>query len=274
MNKLLEGVKDIQEKGTGFKKPEKSVESNITKIAVLPDVHCPENIGLEPVYRYIHDLKPNYLVLLGDFMDEGGISRHNKNNNRDLEGKRLLEDVRKGNEILDNLDRSIPKKCKKVYVRGNHEEWLDQHCNEFAYLDGVLDLASLLKLKKRKYEVTSLNIPYRIGKYLIFVHGLYTGMHHAKKHALGYKSSIIYGHLHDIQTHTEVSPYDRGDFIAGFCMGCLCNKNPKFMKNRPDNWVNGFGTVYINNDTDYFNVYTTTIVNGSFIGPDGKYYEG
>ena len=75
------------------------------------------------VMKFCQDFKPDTLVLGGDMLDCGAISRHNHGKPGRVEGMRLLSDAegcREGYiEPLAQLDVK-----RKVYIIGNHEDWL------------------------------------------------------------------------------------------------------------------------------------------------------
>ena len=75
--------------------------------------------------------------------------------------------------------------------------------------------------------------------------------------------------MHDIQTHTIYSPIDVEEKVVAKSIGCLCELNPSYMRNKPSRWVHAFNTAYVRDDGT-FNDYTTVITRGRFIAPDGK----
>ena len=108
------------------------------------------------------------------------------------------------NKILDQIDEIVPR-ANKYFVIGNHEMWVYGWIAESPEARHELaDLNFHLGFKKRKYKIIPFNKFMSLGK-LKITHGLYTGMHHAKKHVDMMGKSILYGHLHDIQTYSKVS---------------------------------------------------------------------
>ena len=115
------------------------------------------------------------------------------------------------------------------------------------------------------------NVPFKAGPNLVYIHGTYTNEFHAKKTVLAYHSSVIYGHLHTIQTHMLVSPIDSDKFYKASCVGCLCHLNPHYNRNRPNAWVNGFSYAYVDKKTGTFNDFTPIIVKGNFWAEGRRY---
>ena len=90
---------------------------------------------------------------------------------------------------------------------------------------------------------------------------MYTGQHHAKKHVESYGRSIVYGHVHDVQSHIKVSPIDVKDKHIGLSLGCLAYKNPHYMRNRPNNWSHALGVGMVRSDGN-FNIDPVIICDG------------
>jgi len=77
-----------------------------------------------------------------------------------------------------------------------------------------------------------------------------------------HSKSVAYAHTHDVQLFTKSFSDDAG-FHSAQSIGCLCNKAPEFMRGRGNNWVNGFGILYVREDGNY-NLYVPIIINGKF----------
>jgi hypothetical protein len=70
--------------------------------------------------------------------------------------------------------------------------------------------------------------------------------------------NIIYGHTHDA-IKSVVSHLD-GPKMA-HSMGCLCDMNKEFLKNRSTNWTHNMGILDIYKD-GFFNLNVMTIIEG------------
>lgn len=240
-------------------------------VVELFDMHVPFNIPLEPVFKYLEDLKKEYwkldLVLGGDQLDLAAISHWNKDNRRVVEGMRLQDDIDKMNAILDRLD----KIClgDKYWFMGNHEDWMNQFVDQYPALEGVLDLEKMLRLKERGYKIIPINKYVKIGKFY-YIHGITTSAYHARATVQRVGRTVIYGHCHNVQSFTVCSPIDSRDIHRGISMPCLCTLQPLYGKNRQNNWSNGFGVSFINGDICQHHI--IDIFNNRFIGLNGRGY--
>lgn len=234
---------------------------------VTADHHVPEQNepALRAIYQLMDDVAFDGHIILGDFMDMGPIGHWNKNKKKSMEMKRLKEDYIVGNAILDEFDKRLKDGAEKFYFYGNHEDWYFQLIEEMPALEGLLDPKEELHLVERGYTVyTQLNYIKKMGK-LNLTHGMYTPMHYVKKHIDEFKSNIMFGHLHSPRMRFE-SAVGHEVAMAGYCLGCLCDMNPNYMKNRPNKWAHGFGIIYFYDDgSGQFDVDLKRIVKGKFV---------
>lgn len=235
------------------------------------DVHHPyHNKKLwENILKVCKKCQPDYFVFGGDNMDMDSVNHWeiDKGNKRGMEGKRLRKSYDTfQTEILDEIEKVLPDYCRKIYMYGNHEEFIERYIDKIPELEGFAEIERNLNLKE--WEI----IPYRqtvkVGK-IYFHHGEYTGIHHANKMVQTFGRNIVYGHCHTFQVHTSVTPIDSQAHSA-YSMPCACDINPGYMKNRPSAWVNGFGSFYIHPDKN-FNIFPIISSNGHFVF-QGEYY--
>lgn len=216
---------------------------------VLNDIHIPnENRkALSCALQAIKHIKPNGITLNGDIMDCGVFSRHDrhklpKSTWTDSQFyKASAYDYRRMEVFLDAIDAAAPR-ARKRYELGNHEVWLQDFIAESPITRvPKFSLEHRLALKKRKYRVYGYNDFMRLGK-LYVTHGIYTGQNHAKKHLQEMGASILYGHLHNIEVASKVTPAKTSHMA--WANGCLCNMNPAYLRNKPQNWNHSFAVVY------------------------------
>lgn len=246
----------------------------VRRALVLPDIHHPyQNKGcMKAIFSWLKDYghKLDYLVLLGDQMDMEPISHWLDGQIRVLENKRLINDYKSfDHDILTPLERAINPKCKKVFFIGNHEDWVRQAIDRNPQNEGFWEVETNLRLPERGWEVIPLNGTYQLGK-LWLMHGIYTNQYHARKMVDVFCRSIAYGHTHDCQEHTKIVPIDVTDVHKAKSIGCLCDKNPDYMKNKPNRWVHAFMEVDLSPNGD-FTEHTINIINGKFRW-NGKIY--
>lgn len=248
------------------------------RLVSLFDVHVPDNIDLKPVLNFIKDFKPHIITIPGDFLDLDMLSKWSQ---RRLEY--FLEDeprekydymIDKGNEILDKIDKTMAKdNAEKDYIIGNHEDRLTKLLQQFAdkkrtILDAY-DYVRDLRLKERGYNVHSFNQYVKKGR-IYLMHGNIMSKYHAEKMGNIWGKNVRYGHTHDIQSFSIVSPIDHHERIAQSC-GCLCKMNPTYMRSRSHKWQNALYTAHIN-PSGSFTEHLSKIVSGKFFRAEGKTY--
>ena len=216
--------------------------------------------------RFLEDFKPNILIDGGDHLDLSYISSFNKDKLLLLEGKRLKKDF----DLLNAELAALRQSCDRMlFLEGNHEERLRRAVEKQPLLQGMAELEANVNFKELAIEYYPLDKqPVKIGK-LHFLHGTYTGIHHAKKHLLRYMGNVTYGHVHEFQSHYHGIPL-RNDEMGATSIGILSSKSPDYLKGRPSHWQNGFAVIYFGDG--YFNQYNIIMTKGKFIF-NGKEYK-
>jgi len=236
----------------------KNIEG-IIKVVELPDLHYPNHINLEPVFYFIQDYQPDYVILLGDGMDFESISPWMENKKVQISGADLRGEYEGfKNEILYNLTP-----YKKVWLSGNHERWVDLAIKENPNTRGYWEIYNNIDMNIEDILLLPFeNSELMLGN-LVVMHGRYTVEWHAKKTAYVYAPySVVYCHTHDCQKFTKKTMVGHHPQMAE-AIGCLCHKNPNYMKNQPNNWINAFGVTEFY-DKGLFNHQTIHIVNNKF----------
>ena len=237
------------------------------------DQHVPEyNISAnKALFKLMEDIKFDGFRIVGDFMDMSPISHWNENKRKTLEAQRLKEHYIIGNVLLDEYDKRLPKNCDKAYFWGNHEDWYNQLLEKMPVLEGLLNPNDELHLKERGYKIyDNVNHIERIGR-LSVCHGMYATINAVRKHIQEFKTNVLFFHTHRIGSRSESSPA-KEIAIIGYNGACLCNKNPDFLKNKPNKWSHGFAIVYYM-PNGYFYVENIRIIKGRFVY-NGKIYDG
>lgn len=250
-------------------------DQDIKMIVLLPDLHHPHHdvFAWRAVLKFLARYQPNEANLLGDAMNMDAVDHwlRDKGNLRALEGKRLISGYSWfDQDVLTKIEEVVPS-AHKVYMGGNHEDWINIVVNKDPSLEGLVEPEIVLNLAQRGWEW----IPYmvekhgqvtrgikRYGKLLVF-HGTYANKYHAAKTADMFSKSCAYGHTHDLQSYTKVTVDDFRGYHTAQSIGCLCEMSPAFMKGRQNRWVNAFGILYVRPDGMY-NLYTPVIVKGKF----------
>ena len=250
----------------------------IKKSVLLPDIHYPfqDKPSMKAVFQFLRWFNPDEVILLGDAMDMTAASHwlEDKKLHKTMENKRISKEY-KGfdQEILTPIERIVSPKCKKIYMGGNHEDWINQMVEEKPTLEGSLEPDEVLHLKERGWKWIPYLIAdengntrlgtYKIGKLLVF-HGLYTNKYHAAKTAETFSCSVAYGHTHDRQIYTKVHIDNPRSFHTAQSIGCLCQKAPAYLRGKANRWVNALGIVYSLPD-GYYDLYVPIIIKGRFI---------
>lgn len=246
---------------------------------IYNDVHFPyeDKQSLSCLYQTIYVLRDKIdgVVANGDIIDWGTFSRHDIYQppkcfytDEDFLKKSSVEYAAAENH-LDMIDYLVPK-AEKFWLFSNHDDWLFSFIEKSpASREQLFGYETRLHLSKRGWKKYRYNDFLRLGK-LRITHGIYAGSNHAKKHVDSVGKSVLYGHLHDIQVYSKVTP--EKDTHMAWCNGCLCNLNPDYMRNRPQNWSHGFAIVYLWPNGD-FQVDIKRINNGRVV-VDGKLIEG
>ena len=256
------------------KKPAKD-EKPFKTYLVVADTHIPyvNESATKAVLKLMDDVTFDGFILLGDFMDMTPISHwlQDKKQNKSLENKRMKDDYIEGNKLLDEFDKRLPKNCDKIYFYGNHERFYYDLIEKFPALDGMFEPKTELNLAERGYTVyDKINHIEKLGR-LNFCHGMYHTQNYVKAHIDKFMTNVLHADIHSPRFRLAPSPA-REIAIAGYCIGCLCDLNPDFMRNKPSRWAHGFGVVYFY-ENGFFDVDIKRLVKGKFIY-NNKLYDG
>ncbi len=239
------------------------------RICALFDLHIPYHINLAPVMRFIEDFKPTTIILGGDVHEFGAVSHWVCDQSRALDFGTIKEAYNQiDKEIIVPLGK-VARKASKIYLTGNHEDWLRKASEADPNLRGYVELEKNIK---GDWKILPLNVPYKASRHLYYLHGVYTNLYHARKHVEAYQKTILYGHCHDTQSYTHISPIDVKHVIKGQSCGCLCHMNPAYMKNKPQKWVNAISIAYVEEKTGFFWDYLIYIIDGRFVW-NGRIYK-
>jgi predicted phosphodiesterase len=195
---------------------------DILKSVLLFDIHHPNHdlACMDAVNQFLADYQPDEIVYGGDQLSLDVVSTWNKNKPKLVEKERIKKDCEKfDKEVLKRHERICPD-ARRVFMYGNHEERLRWFVEQIPAVEGLVEVENVLQLQDRGYIVIPFNEVYRIGK-LRVVHGFYWNVYHASKTAQAFESNVAYGHVHDHQTFTKISPVDRNDYHMATSIPCL-----------------------------------------------------
>jgi hypothetical protein len=200
-------------------------------------LHDPKALDLALAIAADH--KPAAFVCGGDMLDCGPISHWNENHPGKIEGEKLLAHIESfKRDVLTPFTRTLAKGARKIWLRGNHEDWIEEFVDKHPALEGLLDLPTLLGL--HDWECYPIGGVAKVGK-VYFMHGdtIRGGMYVAKRAVEEYGRSVRFGHHHTYQAHTMTSAVDSKDIKTGVAVPCLCNKAPGYMDHKPNRWLQG-----------------------------------
>jgi len=233
------------------------------------DMHYPyqNQEAMNILLEFTKDFQPDYFLLMGDQMDMDSISYYNSNKPKLTEGKRLKREY-KGfqHKVLNPLDIILDDQCKRYFFIGNHEYRVDRLIESSPQYEGFIEVESNLDLEK--YRVIPFNDTINIGE-MYFLHGVYWNKYHAEKNARIYGKHVFNWHVHTNQVYTMHSPINRLP-RQGVSVGCMCDKNPDWMRGKPNAWVNQFMYFYLFGNGSFM-YYTPIILNGRAMINDKLY---
>lgn len=240
-----------------------------------PKYHAP-TVGA--AMAFLKENPVDGFIFGGDQLDLECISHHTKGRplyrtrkayTNDIEGFRA--------DILDPLERVLPKKAEKVWIIGNHERFEFDLIEEHPELDGAIDHVKLLQLVERGWEIIPLGHRKKLGE-LNVIHGEIltgignqAGMYPSRKAVELYSGNVVAGHTHSPQMFTKVSPVENKKKWQAHIMPIAGATNPGYLRNRPTAWLNGLGIVELHSN-GFFNFYPVIVLDGVF-SYGGRMYE-
>lgn len=242
------------------------------------DIHEPfhDKNCAEAFCALMEDLKPDGLIVAGDFTDLFEVSSHNKRSVLALSDKRIATTWKVGRELLEQYTTAAGKSCKqRHFLRGNHEDrldrWLQTGDNAVFEGDDAVDLAKRLDLAGygfTDHPDTGSGSTVQLG-HLLVTHGQWCTKNHAKKHLDEYQHSVMYGHTHRPQVH-YAGGWGTQRVAVGLGHMALPDSQAMSYKKTPSDWVQGFALVYVFPDGS-FNINPINFWQGQFVHANRVY---
>lgn len=213
---------------------------NIETTVVFGDVHGVyyDKKAWSILLQVIDDIKPDRVIINGDFMDCYSISSFDKDPSRDFN---LQDEYEQANTLLDELGRVHTGKT--VFVYGNHcarqKRNIWKNTPEYDCIP-ELTIEGKLHLEERGFEVVKpkgKDAYYQLGKIKVghFNKAAQASAYTEKWLVDKYGCCIVQGHSHRLGKHYKTM---NGDTIVGVGSGCLCDLNPEYVSD--PNWQQGF----------------------------------
>lgn len=248
----------------------------ITRIVVLPDIHTPneETKALKPIFSFLKFYKPDIFIQLGDFSDWDSVSSFEVRKEKDIQT--IETEIKAANKLLDQIDATLPKKCKKVMLGGNHEDRYEKfRANNgfFLSIRRMKDFTSWqeeYQLKKRGWEAHDYGKHFTVGK-IVFTHGWFAAGSAAKKMAECFPGrSVIFGHTHRHLLYTCAD--EKGLPIESESLGTLSKFDLAYLKGKPPiDWVHMFMAIDMMPDGSYTK-HAINVIDGKFVS-HGKIFQ-
>ena len=238
------------------------------KTLLLSDPHFPYH-NVKAITSAIGEGKRqgvSRIILNGDTIDFYQISRFNK----DPRMRQLVSTPEKDGELdmvkdfLYELRDHFPT-AEIIWKDGNHDErlfaYLMAHAKELIGLES-LTIPALLDFLPLRIEYVTDKRPILLGKNNI-IHGheypmaVIGPVNPARGLFLRAKTNAVCGHHHQVSEHSE--PNLKGELIACWSTGCLCELHPPYMP--LNKWAHGFAI-------------QTTAPDGSFEMDNKKIIDG
>lgn len=232
-------------------------------IVALPDVHLehcrPPHESYLAVKSFASEIKPDIVIILGDFLELPCFNHHNRKKARLFEGKRFALDV---DLARRELDFWLSVSGRVAYIEGNHELWAQRFVEEVPQMEGVVDLPRQLRLDELGISWTPHGQILSVGR-VNFTHGWSASKYCAAAHLQEVGDHLFFGHTHTLQVHAARVGAGREPYIAA-SIGCLCDRNPHYLRGKPNRWVNAFAVIEVMPDGTFTPI-IPTIVNGQFV---------
>lgn len=214
-------------------------------------------------------LKPQIIVIMGDFIDCFAISSYSKDPTRAVGLTKEVEITKKKLAELNSLNAK-----QKIYIEGNHEDRLKRYLQDKApELFDFVDLNKILELDQNKWQ----HVPYKeaiqLGKLWITHDTGSTGRYTTYKALDVFQHPVVIAHSHRIAYAVEGNA--TGEAIVGAQFGWLGDVNKVDYMHRIRalrEWTLGFGIGYLQRTTGYVTLVPVPLINYNVV-VEGKLYK-
>jgi len=253
---------------SSFLAPVKTVSKKT--YVIVSDVHVPSHSvpAVQAVGALMRDIKPDGLIVNGDFLDLIELSKHATASVAQLEGLRITKVFEEGNKLLDYWQTCAGPQCKdNRFIDGNHEDrlrrWIEKGDNAVWLGDEGVSIEGRLHFEDRGFMYCK-GYPKAYTKlgHLVVTHGRWCGKYAAAIHLDRYRHSVMVGHV-----HTPGTFYGPGleKQQVGIVTGHLADitKPALGYASVPNSWQLGFAVVHVEANKS-FHLCPLNFVDGAF----------
>lgn len=262
--------------------------AGLERFVALFDIHCGwerryergnlveyaahNDAAITAALDFVDDFEPHHIVLGGDQLNFGPVSHWRKGKPQLTEGFSVKAELDLFNQLVLSRIERRHHGARKIWMEGNHDAWLLDVVEENPALAGLVDVQSYLELAEEGWEYYSQGEIAQVGK-CYFLHGdtLGPGRNVAARAVSKYRRNVRFGHFHHYASETLVNPLDVTDNHTGICVPALCERSPGFMKNAPNNWLNGFLYGYVDPETGNFFDNVVVMTDNKFVAEGNLY---
>lgn len=229
---------------------------------VIPDTHNyygDKSKRVEYLGKYIADIQPEVIMIMGDWFDMHSINRFDKYGTLKKEGEKIAQDLRAGCHALSDLFKptvvknfELQAKKKKQYrpavafTEGNHEIRLATFLNENPILEGLLTPIEELVSENPHTPIEYI----RYGDFvevdsILYTHILFNGGRpiSGRVNTCGdalrlVDKSVIFCHTHRLEWK-QLKRLGSNTLITALNGGCFIEDEPEYMFGSHPNWWTG-----------------------------------
>lgn len=197
-------------------------------------------------YLRKHRREIGKLLVIGDWLEMGSLSRFDITGSKAMEGARIAEDIESGCEAFRLLLKGVDD-LPIVFTEGNHEERLKRMEEEHP------KLTAITSIEERFAQATGSNpldyLPYkdyhRLAPGVLATHVPHNARkpiessQGARKVLALSATSVVWGHTHQLDFATLTR--NGGEQLYGLNVGCFIDplNDPPYMKGRIKDWWRG-----------------------------------
>lgn len=217
---------------------------------VIGDAHLAPGQKLDHVKalnRFIKKTNPDRIVIIGDWVDMGSLSRFDTIGSKAMEGARIVADVQAGEAGIGVLLAGVDTRTSIIFTEGNHEERHARMEEEHPKLAGIINVSDRFRAAAGKhwFDYFEYREYYTTPDGLHFTHVPHNNMkpiegtYGAQKVLQSMEGSVIYGHTHKLDFSSLRR--NQGEPIYALNVGCFIppEYDPPYMKGKIKNWWRG-----------------------------------